>query len=76
VQKQQSLKKDAARADGGPDFYDHKTLLEDPPSAEVPHGRTRALGMKFALCDTTVENGCETPCKTPPRLLLAAFAQR
>jgi hypothetical protein len=44
-------------ADGGPDFYDHKTLLEDPPTEDVPHGRTRAVGMKFALVDTTIENG-------------------
>eukprot|EP01048_Picozoa_sp_COSAG05_P016357 COSAG05_NODE_2094_length_3573_cov_5.050662_4_plen_103_part_00 len=41
----------------GPDFYDHKTLLEDPPCEEVPHGRTRAIGLKFALVDTTTQNG-------------------
>jgi hypothetical protein len=43
--------------DGGPDFYDHKTLLEDPPTDGVPHGRTRAVGLKFALVDTNMENG-------------------
>merc|ERR1711871_467758 len=57
--------------DGGADFYDHKQLLEEPTlgpfdSAIIEDGRSaprvRAVGMKFGLCDTTVENGAIEIC--------------
>ena len=38
-------------ADGGPDFYDHKTLLEDPPTEDVPHGLSES---EFAMIATVL----------------------